>query len=99
MAISNRAVLKKMQIEIQEALRKEHTEFVREHIRAVRLLCDLVLEEDKTNSENPSKKELDAMIGDSTQPLKQQNNVISDSKTGVPKINAEEANGESIFDF
>ncbi|MDC3416816.1 YwdI family protein [Aquibacillus salsiterrae] len=94
MAISYEAVLRKMKKEIDEALSQAGKEVtVRERVRAVKLLCDLVLEEEgqgvgKTESEvGKDKIELRAMMGD----------------VGLAKPKStskdEEANGDSIFDF
>jgi hypothetical protein len=99
-AVSNDAVLKKMLNEIQEALNKERagSKSVRENIVGIRLLCDLVLEEEKGLSEKSNDKELLAMMGDVEARLDKPNTEAG--KNGESsKVNLEEANGDSIFDF
>ncbi|WP_053218045.1 YwdI family protein [Virgibacillus senegalensis] len=95
MAISNQTVLAKMMSELQEALvKKDKTAAVREHVRAVRLLCDLVLEEDSASA---SDQEMAKMMGD----------MATGRTAGKPEVKSvgkqavdhEEANGNSIFDF
>lgn len=106
MAISNETVLKKMMNEIQEAMLKNgETASVREHVRAVRLLCDLMLDErpaqstgssaypDPADVEEPTTAEIRKMMGDDSASKQQ-----SDQKKN-PAIDHDEANGDSIFDF
>ncbi|MCT2538257.1 YwdI family protein [Aquibacillus koreensis] len=99
MAISDQTVLTKMMNELQEALNKSgQTNVVREHVRAVRLLCDLILdsEPESTGTTEPKPSidqlELKKMMGNLGQ---------SQPNTTPPtrKIDDEEANGDSIFDF
>ncbi|SDK16350.1 YwdI family protein [Sediminibacillus albus] len=95
MAITNQAVLRKMGNELQEALAKQdQTEAVREHVRAVRLLCDLILDDGQGVTEE---QELAKMMGGVEGQLPS-----SKPTPGRPQknnINHEEANGNSIFDF
>ncbi|WP_028784165.1 YwdI family protein [Thalassobacillus devorans] len=106
MAISNEAVLKKMMTEIQEAMQKNgETSLVREHVRAVRLLCDLMLEEhaahssgssaypDPTEVDEPTTAEIRKMMGDLPSSRQQTD------KQKKQTTDHEEANGDSIFDF
>ncbi|WP_153463586.1 MULTISPECIES: YwdI family protein [Sediminibacillus] len=95
MAISNQSVLTKMMSELQEALaNNDQTAAVREHVRAVRMLCDLMLEEG--NAEAGPEQELAKMMGG-----------MHTGKTGSSGIQSAgkqtadhgEANGNSIFDF
>ncbi|WP_077623505.1 YwdI family protein [Sediminibacillus massiliensis] len=98
MAISNQSVLNKMQKELKEAMAKEgQTNAVREHVRAVRLLCDLILDEDK-GSGTAEQQELQAMMGNLETSLNKPSNV---QRTGQQSVNTdhEEANGDSLFDF
>ncbi|MFG6114005.1 YwdI family protein [Halobacillus sp. MO56] len=106
MAISNQAVLKKMMNEIQEAMQKNsETSSVREHVRAIRLLCDLMLDErpeqstgssaypDPAEVDEPTTAEIRKMMGDL--PSSRQQTDQQKKQT----IDHEEANGDSIFDF
>ncbi|WP_226581524.1 YwdI family protein [Halobacillus litoralis] len=98
MAITNQTVLKKMSSEIQEAMLQHGNEQkVREHVRSVKLLADLLLDEGTGNHQpessvqEPTVDEIRKMMGADKQPPKQ-----SQPQT---KIDHEEANGSSIFDF
>ncbi|CDQ18772.1 hypothetical protein SAMN05192559_101588 [Halobacillus karajensis] len=99
MAITNQTVLKKMSSEIQEAMLKHGNEQkVREHIRSVKLLADLLLEEESGTETIPSKvqeptvEEVRKMMGaDNPKPEKKKNQET--------KIDHDDANGSSIFDF
>ncbi|WP_079528431.1 YwdI family protein [Halobacillus hunanensis] len=98
MAITNQTILKKMSSEIQEAmLNHGDDQKVREHIRAVKLLSDLVLEEgsESTHSSEsihePTVEEIRQMMG-SDKPVPER----SEDKSS---LDHDEANGKSIFDF
>ena len=96
MSITNDAVLKKMMKEVQEAMGKQDHASIREHVRAVKLLCDLVLDEESASSgsvQEPTAAELRKMMGDDTTPRKEPKPSVSErSEHG-------KANGDSIFDF
>lgn len=67
MAISNQTVLKKMSNEIQEAmLQHGNDQKVREHVRSVRLLADLLLDQDTSQHsvKGPTSEEVRAMMGE-----------------------------------
>ncbi|WP_085506312.1 YwdI family protein [Thalassobacillus devorans] len=108
MAISNETVLKKMMNEIQEAMANHgETASVREHVRAVRLLCDLMLDDrpapdteervssypDPTDVSEPTADEVRAMMGDMAGSSYQK------KEKKKQKDEHDEANGDSIFDF
>lgn len=85
MAIKDDTVLKKMMGELQEAITKENQGgSTREHIRAIRLLCDLMLEEQGSMSKDA---ELKKMMGSLNAPSDQS------------PVDHEDANGKSLFDF
>ena len=66
MAISNQTVLNKMANEIQEAmLQHGNEEKVKEHVRSVRLLADLLLDQDTEQRSviEPTSQEVQAMMG------------------------------------
>ncbi|MBH0230535.1 YwdI family protein [Halobacillus yeomjeoni] len=98
MAISNQTVLKKMSSEIQEAMLKHgDDQQVREHVRSVKLLADLFLEQETTTTQQaptvnePTVEEVRKMMGaNEPAPSKQ--------KKEEP-IDHDDANGSSIFDF
>ncbi|UOR11176.1 YwdI family protein [Halobacillus amylolyticus] len=99
MAITNQTILKKMSSEIQEAMLNHGDDHkVREHIRAVKLLSDLVLEEGSDSKQTtagavqePTVEEIRKMMG-ADKPVQ---------KAPKPEsgLNHDEANGKSIFDF
>ncbi|MFC7062306.1 YwdI family protein [Halobacillus seohaensis] len=100
MAISNQTILKKMSSEIQEAMLNHGDDpKVREHIRAVRLLADLVLDQnaehtgtaDKKSVQEPTVEEIRQMMGSDEPVQKKSPDTKSDEH--------DEANGKSIFDF
>ncbi|MFC7319417.1 YwdI family protein [Halobacillus campisalis] len=101
MTISNQTILKKMSSEIQEAMLNHGDDHrVREHVRAVKLLADLVLDQDsasqavpkqKSSVQEPTVEEIRQMMGND-QPVQKQ--------TSAPQSDGhDEANGKSIFDF
>ncbi|QTN00917.1 hypothetical protein ERJ70_17465 [Sediminibacillus dalangtanensis] len=98
MAISNQTVLTKMMSELQEALeKKDETAAIREHVRSVRLLCDLMLEEDNAAAGTEPEQELMKMMGDMHAGSHAGPSKVK--STGKQTIDHEEANGNSIFDF
>ncbi|MRH44016.1 hypothetical protein GH741_15340 [Aquibacillus halophilus] len=94
MAISNNTILTKMMSELKKASAVNEQKAVREHIHAIRLLCDLLLEDKETDQDLELKK----MIGDVGQLPNKKFNNANDTKT-TTKVDHEEANGKSIFDF
>ncbi|WP_101842334.1 YwdI family protein [Halobacillus sp. Marseille-P3879] len=105
MAISNQTILKKMSGEIQEAMLNHGDDHrVREHVRAVKLLADLVLDEGSSNPsvsgpstakspssvQEPTVEEIRKMMGGEEPVRKPSSDNSSDH---------DEANGKSIFDF
>ena len=100
-AVANETIIKKM---IQELVRAQEVQQnhkqMKKHIEHVRLLSDLLLEEERgerqgsvqpVDSANRSEAELRMMMG-------------SQAKPTAPKekkhiMNHDEANGDSIFDF
>ncbi|MBA2175204.1 YwdI family protein [Halobacillus locisalis] len=82
MAISNQTVLKKMSNEIQEAmLQHGNEEKVKEHVRSVRLLADLLLDQDNQQRSviEPTSQEVQAMMGGG-----QTNSTKAKPSTGEP---------------
>lgn len=101
MAISNQAAIRKMIDELQQALNDSQTDDrSREHIRAVRLLCDLILEEGTSKSavsashtQASSQQELQKMIGGFETSLSQA------PESSEASGGREKDNEDSIFDF
>lgn len=98
MAITNQTVLKKMSSEIQEAMLKHGDEQkVREHVRSVRLLADLLLdqetngEESRSSVQEPTVEEIRKMMGTDAS--------LSPKTNAQPETDHDDANGSSIFDF
>lgn len=93
MAISNQTAIRKMIEELQQALNgTKSEERTREHIRAVRLLCDLILEEETGSSQAGSEQELQKMIGSL--------NASLPGETASTNSSADkEEKEDSIFDF
>lgn len=99
MAITHQTVLKKMSSEIQEAMLQHGNEHkVREHVRSVKLLADLLLEEDpgsessSSSAQEPTVEEVRKMMGADKQPSQPKNQQEK-------KIDHDDANGSSIFEF
>ena len=105
--ITNEKVLQKMQQEIQSALSKQnqHAE-VKEHARAIRLLCDLILDTEEAPAPIDTAKpagthnaedelELRKMMGDIPASKSTAGNVSTESK----KLVEDGANGDSLLDF
>ncbi|MDL4841713.1 YwdI family protein [Aquibacillus rhizosphaerae] len=99
MAISNKVVLQKMIAELQKAMEKEEqSDGVREHVRAVQLLGDLILESDQKNVNHDKLNqdlELKKMMGNIELPK----STKQTSQSQASYVNHGEANGDSIFDF
>ncbi len=51
MAITSQALVEKMLVEATAASRQTDHQKVREHVRAIRLLCDVVLDESEESQE------------------------------------------------
>ncbi|WP_138420479.1 YwdI family protein [Aquibacillus sediminis] len=101
MAITNESIINKMLHELENAkAKKDRDDAVREHIRAVRSLCDLILDQSSdVTSKQPTasnEQELKAMMGSLEFPQ------ASPKQTSIQKqstIDHGEANGKSLFDF
>ncbi|MBP1969817.1 hypothetical protein J2Z83_001925 [Virgibacillus natechei] len=103
MAVGNDKVIQKMISELNQAKEQNHKQDKwLKHIENVRLLCDLLLEDDASESTNEAKsptesistEEMKAMIG------KQESEVKSNpDKFKKSTIDHDIANGNSIFDF
>lgn len=96
MAVANEKVIRKMMDELKQAIKADNNynhQVLLKHVSHVKLLCDLILEDDpaeKGNSIKVSEEEMKAMIGENQSKGKQ---------AAFETIDHEEANGNSIFDF
>ncbi|MCD5324007.1 MULTISPECIES: YwdI family protein [Pontibacillus] len=94
MSVSYDQILQKMMKEVQEAsLGQSNPEKVKEHVRAVKLLSDLILDEQGSAS---------SYSQPTPQPYIQPQKTVESPKPAPkpqPEIDHEEANGNSLFDF
>jgi hypothetical protein len=99
--LSEKAVLRQMKEELERALHMDDVQKQREHVRAVRSMCDLFMQGDSPAkvqtpepkrsepSAEPSAAEWAAMTGE--WPVQQPKKTFEDDD--------EESNGKSLFDF
>jgi hypothetical protein len=90
MSISVEQLLKKMESELQKAKQAEGTTKLRENVHSIKILCELILEDQGMGSVR-SLSEVVAL-----QPKIQ---TITPPSLTVKKLEEEEANGDSLFDF
>lgn len=100
MAVSNETIIRKMMQELTAAQAVQHNgDKMKQHIANVRILCELLLEEQhteetKTQAVDPneiSEAEWKAMLGSSSKPPQLHRRSES--------LDHDDANGDSIFDF
>ncbi|KGX93839.1 hypothetical protein N781_01180 [Pontibacillus halophilus JSM 076056 = DSM 19796] len=104
MSVSYDTILKKMMGELQQAQAHPNEEAeVRQHVRAARLLGDLILGEAgsvEAAQQVPNSQPLRSSVQNPTVFTPQSNSVpIAEPAAKEDKINHEEANGSSLFDF
>ncbi len=93
MAVSVTTMIDKMKNELALAEDGQHdAEVMKRHISRVQLLCELLLQEEGTVSAGKPKNEITA------EEMKAMLGAAGPGKT-EHKLNHEEANGDSIFDF
>lgn len=94
MVVSKQVIIKKMINELQVAAQEQNEEDVHQTIASVRLLCDLILEDEPSKVATEDRKqsitdeELKAMLGKSEKRAED-----------VKQRHQDDANGDSIFDF
>lgn len=88
MAISVNQLLEKIESELHRAKQAGSTAKVRENVHTIKVLCELILEEN--NSELPKR-----VVG-VTESIPQ---VVTVPTLNAKKLEEDEANGESLFDF
>lgn len=96
MAVANEKIIRKMTHELNQAKinQNNHAEMIK-HIASVRLLCDLLIDEEPTargDVNEISPEEMKAMIGAEKNTQKQNGNQKK-------PLEDEDANGDSLFDF
>jgi hypothetical protein len=90
MSISVEQLLKKMESELHKAKLAESSVKLRENVHSIKVLCELILE-DSGSKEVRSIPERVA--------LQPQIQSITPTTLSVKKLEEEEANGDSLFDF
>lgn len=93
MAVGNNTVIQKMITELNQAKEQHDQDKMIKHIENVRLLCELLLEEDPSptgDKEGISAEEMKAMLG---------KQAGENKKVKSTSVDHDGANGDSIFDF
>ncbi|MRG86256.1 YwdI family protein [Salinibacillus xinjiangensis] len=99
MPVSDQKVLRKMMNEVQKAMENQHDATkMKEHIKSVRLLTDLFIDEESSTSETDVLAKLTEEKQMKTQAVQPQE-TRQMQQTGQQSIDHEGANGSSIFDF
>jgi hypothetical protein len=93
MSISINQLLKKMESELHKAKQAEHSSHVRESVHSIKILCELILEQ---NGQVELPKQTVVAVSPIQQPGPQ---AIPPANLSGRKLQEEEANGESLFDF
>jgi hypothetical protein len=93
MSISVEQLLKKMESELHKAKQAEGSVQLRENVHSIKVLCELILEDSALKSR--SVRGLSEAVA-----LQQpQIQTITPTTLSVKKLEEEEANGDSLFDF
>jgi hypothetical protein len=99
MHVSIDKVLNKMSHEISAASRQKHNEQkVREHLTAIRALCELLLEEPDAAASNISEREMAVMMGEWKEPKAAASSGINMAASARYE-KEDDANGPSLFEF
>ena len=94
MAVSQETIFYKMEECMKRAKNSDTTVEMREHLRALQALCDVLLEEPSRTAEAP--KNIEEKMSSSVQSPASDHGISRGSK----KLETEDgANGDSIFDF
>ncbi|QHS23610.1 YwdI family protein [Virgibacillus sp. MSP4-1] len=102
MPVSDRKVLKKMLNEVHQAMENAHDPGkMKEHIKSVRVLTDLFIDEDTSTSETEVMRKLTQESVPESSATQQATTPSPSPSTGQRQttIDHEGANGDSIFDF
>jgi hypothetical protein len=90
MSISVEQLLKKIESELHKAKQAEGTTKLRENVHSIKILCELILEDSGTGTVRSVPERI------ASQPQIQS---ITPTTLSVKKLEEEEANGDSLFDF
>jgi hypothetical protein len=90
MSISVEQLLKKIENELHKAKQAGGTAKLRENVHSIKILCELILED----SGSGSVRSVPEMVA-----LQPQIQSITPTTLSVKKLEEEEANGDSLFDF
>lgn len=90
MSISVEQLLKKIESELHKAKQAEGTAKLRENVHSVKILCELILEDTGSGAV----RSVPEMVA-----LQPQIQPITPTTLSVKKLEEEEANGDSLFDF
>jgi hypothetical protein len=90
MSISVEQLLKKMESELHKAKQAGSTVELREHVHSIKILCELILDDQG----NRTVQNLPEVLA-----LQPQIQTIKPTTLSVKKLEEEEANGDSLFDF
>ncbi|KAB7670629.1 YwdI family protein [Bacillus sp. B1-b2] len=103
MNISIQQLLAKMEEQLKDARESQTDVKVRERVYAIKSLCELILDQDKTAADDMYIKSSPIHISHPNtiaQPQPPMNMVSQPLQTSqVQKLNTEEGNGDSLFDF
>lgn len=94
MAISVNQLLLKMENELHKAKSAQGTSQLRENVHSIKVLCELILEENQSGVTGN-------LAGTTNSPAvsKQTSTVVPVTSLTTQKLDEEEANGDSLFDF
>lgn len=90
MSISVDQLLRKIESELHKAKGAGNASSLRENVHSIKVICELILENDKGSVSNVGK-----VLPTAVTPVQ----TLSPVNLSVKKLDEEEANGESLFDF
>jgi hypothetical protein len=95
MEVSHKIILNKLEEKVKAAKSAENETLLRQHLEAVKTLCELILEERTMEKSMAGPREVSYSPGTvETRPLQPAVQSLSEKK-----LNVDDANGDSIFDF
>ncbi|MED3964231.1 YwdI family protein [Niallia taxi] len=102
MNISVQKLLAKIEDQLKEAKASGSEATIRERVYAIKSLCELVLEQEGGKSSNVTYSQpvqQPVLIQPSPVPMQQMQPVQQMQQMQTPKLNTDEGNGDSLFDF
>ncbi|MCM3315167.1 YwdI family protein [Rummeliibacillus stabekisii] len=94
--ISYDAVIRELEKHIHQAGQRSSEAKMREELSAIRALCDLALQSDKSPTPHTV---MPKMIGETVQDLSHSSVSSMPKSLTANKLEEEDANGDSLFDF